>query len=123
LPLYVRPGSIIPLGPDEEYAAERPPDPLEVRVYTGADGNFLLYEDENDSYNYEQGVHATIPMRWNEQSQVLTIGERKGSFPGMLQHRKLHIIFVRPGHGVGPAVTEKPDKVVEYTGNEISVTR
>jgi len=123
LPLYVRPGSIIPLGPDEEFAVEKPPDPLEVRIYTGADGNFVLYEDENDGYNYERGIHASIPMHWNEQRQVLTIGERKGSFPGMLEHRKLHIVFVRPGHGVGGAVTEKPDRIVEYSGSEISVSR
>jgi hypothetical protein len=67
IPLYVRTGSIIPLGPDEEYAAEKPADPLEVRIYTGADGSFVLYEDENDSYNYERGIHASIAMQWNEQ--------------------------------------------------------
>jgi alpha-D-xyloside xylohydrolase len=63
--------------------------------------------------NYERGIHARIPMQWNEQRQVITIGERKGSFPGMLEHCKLQIVFVRPGHGLGGAVTEEPDRIVE----------
>ena len=75
------------MGPDVEYATEKPADPIELRVYRGADGDFTLYEDENDNYNYEKGVYATIPMHWNDATQALTIGERKGSFPGMLENR------------------------------------
>jgi alpha-D-xyloside xylohydrolase len=122
IPLYVRAGSILPLGPDIEYAAEKSADPIELRVYPGANGTFTLYEDENDNYNYEKGIHATIPFSWNDASHVLTIGEREGTFPGMLQTRTFHIVFVSDSHGVGGTLTTKPDKTVQYSGKRISVT-
>jgi alpha-D-xyloside xylohydrolase len=122
IPLYVRAGSIIPMGPDVEYAAEKAADPLEIRVYRGADGDFTLYEDENDTYNYEKGVYATIPLHWDDARHTLTIGERKGQFPGMLQDRRFHVVFVGEKHGVGVELTSKPDKVVEYSGKVIIVT-
>src|SRR2546429_383885 len=78
-------GSIVPLGPDLQYAAEKPADPIELRIYPGADGSFTIYEDEGDTYNYEKGAFATIPIRWDNKSSTLTIGDRTGSFPGMLQ--------------------------------------
>jgi alpha-D-xyloside xylohydrolase len=121
LPLYVRAGSIVPLGPDVEYAAEKPADPIELRIYKGADGSFTLYEDEDDTYNYEKGVHAVIPISWNEAQQRLTIGERKGQFPGMLERRTFHIVFVAEGHGTGVELTGKADKVVEYSGKQLVV--
>ena len=83
LPLYVRAGSIVPLGPDQEWSTEKPADPIELRVYPGADGDFTIYEDENDTYNYEKGAYATTPLHWNDASHTLTIGDRKGEFPGM----------------------------------------
>ena len=101
VPLFVRAGSIVPLGPDVQYAAEKPADPIELRVYRGANGEFTLYEDENDGYNYEKGAYATIPIRWDEALQTLTIGERKGKFPGMLQSRNFRIVFVSENHGAG----------------------
>lgn len=116
LPLYVRGGSILPLGPDVEYASQKPTDPLELRIYRGADGDFTLYEDEGDTYNYEKGAYATIPLHWDDAKAVLTIGERKGSFPGMLQQRTFNIVLVRDGHGAEIAPTESPDKTVTYTG-------
>ncbi len=81
LPLYIRAGSILPLGPDEEWSTEKPADPIELRIYRGADADFTLYEDENDTYNYEKGAYATIPLHWDEAKQALTIGDRKGSIP------------------------------------------
>jgi alpha-D-xyloside xylohydrolase len=123
LPLYVRAGSIIPMGPDVEYATEKPADPIELRVYPGADGDFTLYEDENDTYNYEKGVYATIPMHWNEAGGTLTIGARQGSFPGMLETRSFHVVFARAGHGAGPELTSDADKVVQYSGQEVAVAR
>jgi len=119
LPLYVRAGSIIPLGPDVEYAAEKPADPIELRIYKGADGSFTLYEDENDTYNYEKGVHATIPISWNETQQRLTIGDRQGQFPGMLEKRTFHIVFVGEKHGTGIELTGKADKTVDYSGKQL----
>jgi alpha-D-xyloside xylohydrolase len=122
LPLFVRAGSILPLGPDLEYAAEKPADPLEIRVYRGANGDFTLYEDENDNYNYERGAHAAISFHWDDASQTLTIGERTGTFPGMLESRTLYIVFVDEGHGAGGALTLNAVKSVTYTGKRISLT-
>jgi alpha-D-xyloside xylohydrolase len=119
--LYVRAGSILPLGPDEEWSTEKPADPVELRIYRGADGDFTLYEDENDNYNYEKGTYATIPLHWDDAHHTLTIGERKGHFPGMLESRVFHAVFVSQNHGVGigPAGA---DKVVQYSGKKILVT-
>jgi alpha-D-xyloside xylohydrolase len=121
IPLYVRAGSILPLGPDEEWATEKPADPIELRIYRGANGDFTLYEDENDNYNYEKGTYATIAMHWNDASHTLTIGDRQGQFPGMLQNRSFHIVFVRENHGVGVNPTDEPDKVVQYSGKQVTV--
>lgn len=122
IPLYVRAGAIVPVGPEIEWAAEKPADPIELRVFRGANGAFTLYEDENDTYDYEKGVYATIPIEWNEAKQTLTIGERKGSFPGMLAKRTFQIVFVKEGHGVGGASTQQADKTVSYTGALVTVT-
>jgi alpha-D-xyloside xylohydrolase len=122
LPLYVRAGSILPLGPDIEWSTQTPADPIELRVYRGADAAFTLYEDENDNYNYEKGVHATIPIRWDEAKQLLTIDDRQGQFPGMLAGRTFRVVFVAENHGVGIAPSSHPDKVVEYSGKRITVT-
>jgi len=122
LPLYVRAGSIVPLGPDVEWAAQKPADPVELRIYRGADGEFTFYEDENDNYNYEKGVHATIPLRWDEANHALTIGDRKGEFPGMLASRTFRVVFVGENHGVGIAPSDSPDKVVQYFGKQVTVT-
>ena len=123
LPLYVRAGSIVPLGPDEEWSTEKPADPMELRIYAGADGDFTLYEDENDNYNYEKGAYATIPLHWDDKGQTLTIGQRKGQFPGMLENRTFRVVFVRENHGVGVKASDEPDKVVQYSGKQISVNR
>jgi alpha-D-xyloside xylohydrolase len=123
MPLYVRAGSILPLGPDLQYAAEKSADPIELRVYRGANGAFTLYEDENDTYNYEKGVYATIPFSWDDASHTLTIGDRTGEFPGMLEKRTFRIVFVSENHGVGSALTEIADKTVRYSGKKISVTQ
>ena len=122
LPLFVRAGSILPLGPEMEWSVEKQEDPIELRIYRGADGDFTLYEDENDGYDYEKGVYATIPLHWDDARQALTIGERKGAFPGMLGDRRFQIAFVGEGHGVGIASESKPDKVVTYSGKQMVVT-
>src|SRR5207247_5691150 len=122
LPLYVRAGSILPMGPQIEWSTQKPADPIELRIYRGADGDYTLYEDENDNYNYEKCAHATIPFHSNDAKSVLTIGNRKGQFPGMLQSREFQIVFVAENHGTGIAPEQKPDKVVKYSGNEIAIT-
>jgi len=121
LPLYVRAGSILPLGPTMEWTTEKPEDPIELRIYAGADGDFTLYEDENDNYNYEKGVHATIAMHWDDAAHTLSIGTREGSFPGMLAQRTFRVVLVGPNHGTGIAMSATEEKVVHYTGEKISV--
>jgi alpha-D-xyloside xylohydrolase len=83
MPLYVRSGSIIPIGPDIQSTAEQPNVAMELWVYPGQDGSFMLYEDEGDNYDYEKGAFATIPIRWEEQKRRLILEERAGSYPGM----------------------------------------
>ena len=121
MPIFVRAGSILPYGPDIQYATESV-DPMEIRVYRGADGNFTLYEDENDNYNYESGSYATIPFTWNETAQTLTIGARQGSFPGMLSNRTFRVVWVGAGQGAGIANTATADEIVNYTGTEVVVS-
>ena len=121
MPLFVRAGAILPYGPAVQYAAEKPDAPLELRVYRGADGDFTLYEDEGDNYNYEHGAFATIPLHWDERAQTLTIGGRHGEFPGMLRERTFRVVWVAPGHGSGLALTETADAEVHYTGGKMSV--
>ncbi|MBS1852356.1 MAG: glycoside hydrolase family 31 protein [Acidobacteria bacterium] len=122
LPLYVRAGSILPLGPAMEWATQRPADPIELRIYRGADGDFTFYEDENDNYNYEKGAYATIPLHWDDAGKKLTIGARQGSFPGMLATRTFHIIFVREKHGTGVQAEDRPDQTISYSGQPITIT-
>lgn len=121
MPLYVRAGSIVPLGPEVEFSTEKLATPIELRVYRGADGDFTLYEDENDTYDYEKGAYATIPMRWDEAKQTLIIGARQGRFPGMLTSRTFNVVFVEREHGSGIAPTSQADKTVQYSGAEVSV--
>ena len=123
MPLYVPEGSIIPMGPNKQYATEKAEDPLELRVYTGKDGSFELYEDENDNTNYEKGVHATIAFDWNEANQELTIHQRKGTFPGMLQNRTMHIVWVSEQQGTGIELTQNSDVQITYTGEKVVVKR
>lgn len=111
IPVYVRAGSIIPFGPEVQYSSQKDWDNLEIRIYTGANGSFTLYEDEGDSYNYERGLFTEIPFRWNDSAQTLTIGARKGQFPGMLQQRRFRIFIAG----------KDTQKTVEYNGNEVTV--
>ena len=122
LPLYLRAGSILPMGPVMEWSGEHGEDPIELRICRGADGDFRLYEDENDNYHYEQGVHATIPLHWDDGQRALTIGERQGQFPGMPEHRSFRVVLVGPSHGTGVDAEAQPDKVVEYSGSRIVAT-
>jgi alpha-D-xyloside xylohydrolase len=120
IPLFVRAGSILPLGPEIEYADEKPAGPIELRVYPGADGKFELYQDAGDSYDYENGAHSVIPLHWSQSARTLTIGDREGRYPEMPASIQIKIVWVSAGHGSGAAVSQ-PDKVVEYTGKEVSI--
>jgi alpha-D-xyloside xylohydrolase len=105
VPMFVRAGSIVPMGPEMQYVGEKDWTQLELRIYPGADGAFTLYEDEGDNYNYEKGAYSTISIKWNERTRTLTIGERQGSFNGMLQQRRFTIVM-----------PDGKQKTVDYTG-------
>lgn len=119
MPLFVKAGSIVPMGDLIQYAGEKPADKLEIRIFKGADGEFTLYEDEGDNYNYEKGKYAVISFKWNEGTNTLTIDDRKGSFAGMLAKRKFNIILVDANKGISLDVTEKFDKELAYIGKKI----
>lgn len=121
MPLYVKAGSVLPWGPDVQYSTEKNWDDLEIRVYPGEDGTFILYEDENDGYGYERGEYSEIPFTWDEASQTLTIGARKGSFDGMLETRTFNICKVSPCRGRGDGHEEHFNAVVNYEGKEVRV--
>jgi alpha-D-xyloside xylohydrolase len=121
IPLFVKAGSIIPMGPFLQYSTEKPADPIELRIYPGASGGFTFYEDENDNYNYERGVYATIEFNWNDTLRALTIGERKGTFPRMLRNRTFDLVLVGTGKGVGLPVSVNVDRVVKYSGKRMVV--
>jgi len=115
IPIYARAGSIIPFGPHAESASEKP-DPIELRIYTGAPANFTLYEDEGDNYDYEGGAYSEIPIHWDDKARLLTIGNRQGRFPGILEHRTFRVVIVRDGRGIGIAASSEPDATIEYSG-------
>ncbi|HVS98270.1 MAG TPA: glycoside hydrolase family 31 protein [Puia sp.] len=121
LPLYVRAGSILPMGPEMEYAMERPEDTIELRIYPGADGQFTLYEDAGDGYEYEHGAFATTKFAWKDKTRTLTIGDTKGDFPGRLKKRVFNVVIVGEGNGVGEGAAEKVAKKVVYAGKATSV--
>ena len=110
VPMFVRAGSILPLGPEMQYVGEKAWDNLEVRIYPGANGSFTLYEDEGDNYNYEKGQYATITFQWNDKARTLTIGERKGNYPGMLTKRQFTIV-----------TPDGKQQVVSYDGKQKQV--
>ena len=110
VPMFVRAGSILPLGPEMQYVGEKAWDNLELRVYPGADGSFTLYEDEGDNYNYERGVYSTITFVWNDKARTLTIGQRHGDYPGMLQKRQFTVVL-----------PDGQSQTVDYQGTEITI--
>ena len=93
VPMFVRAGSILPLGPEMQYVGEKRWDNLELRIYPGANGSFTLYEDEGDNYNYEKGAYSVIPFSWNDKTRTLTLGDRQGNYPGMLQKRQFTVVL------------------------------
>lgn len=119
IPLFVKAGSIVPLGKLIQFAGEKLADTLEIRVYKGADGTFDLYEDEGDNYNYEHGAYSTIAFSWDDAKGTLTIHDRKDTFPGMLIDRKFNIVLVDVDKGTGAENARKYDKQVAYKGKKV----
>jgi alpha-D-xyloside xylohydrolase len=121
MPVYVRAGSIIPMGPDVQFAAEKSNKPVTITIYPGADANFDLYEDENDNYNYEQGKFSTISFHWNDKTKLLTIGKRKGAYPGMALKREFEIEVVSKENGKGISSNSTSGKKLTYGGAAVTV--
>jgi alpha-D-xyloside xylohydrolase len=121
LPLFIKAGTILPMGPFLQYSTEKPADPLELRIYKGDDATFTLYEDENDNYNYEKGIYSLIQIKWDDKNNTLTLGEREGEFPGMLKERTFNIVIVDKNKGTGLNPVANPDKTVKYSGKEIKI--
>ncbi|MDP4271771.1 MAG: glycoside hydrolase family 31 protein, partial [Bacteroidota bacterium] len=120
IPLFIKAGSIIPMGKVVQYSAQQSSEALEIRVYKGADGKYELYEDEGDSYNYEKGKYSIIPFNWSERTHTLVIGDRQGAYPGCLAKRKFNIVVVDESAGKGAGLSQMK-KVVYYTGKSIRV--
>ena len=120
IPLYVRAGSIIPIGPVVQYATEKPDAPWEIRIYPGADGSFTIYEDDNETYAYERGQSTRYELRWDDAKRTLSIGARQGSFPGLVRQRQLNIVIFDAANAsaVAPA---RADRSVTYRGGAMTL--
>jgi alpha-D-xyloside xylohydrolase len=121
IPVYVRAGSIVPLGPELQYTSEKPADPIALYVFAGADGHFVLYEDQGTTYDYEKGALATIDLTWTDATKTLTLGARVGTFPDMLRERTFQVVMVRPGKAAGYGPTPADAVSVRYDGSAVSV--
>jgi alpha-D-xyloside xylohydrolase len=120
IPLFVKAGSIIPMGKFVQYAGQKPADTLEIRIYKGADGKFDLYEDEGDNYSYEKGNFTLVPFKWDELHQILTIGEKQGDYPNCLKKRIFNIVFVNETNGIDINYSAL-QKQVTYSGKNIVI--
>ncbi len=122
MPVFVRAGSIVPVGPALQYTDQMSADPIRLYVYTGADGSFSLYEDEGHSYDYETGALTRIPITWTDATKTLTIGARQGAFPEMLATRTFQVVLVSPANAVGFSPTKTPtfNATVSYTGAAVT---
>jgi alpha-D-xyloside xylohydrolase len=119
IPVFVRAGSIIPYAPPTQYIGEKPSDPTTLFVYAGADGSFVLYEDQGTTFDYEKGAFTQIPIRWEDKTGTLTLGRRTGSFEGMLDRRTFQVVLVSKAHAVGFSPTPAASKTAQYTGVEV----
>ncbi|HUW93099.1 MAG TPA: DUF5110 domain-containing protein, partial [Bacteroidales bacterium] len=121
IPVFVKEGSIIPAGPEIQYASEKPADPVTLLIYTGRDGEFSLYEDEGTNYNYENGAYSLIPLSYSETDHTLTIGNRKGEFTGMPERRTFRIVTVSKDKPVKLNFDATPAAETGYSGSEIKI--
>jgi alpha-D-xyloside xylohydrolase len=121
MPVFVKAGSIIPFGPALQYTSEKPADTITLNVYAGADASFNLYEDEGTNYNYEQGAFSVIPIKYSEATKTIIIGDRKGSFKGMLQKRIFRVNMISPDKIRSLDFAAKTDKEVFYEGRKLAI--
>jgi alpha-D-xyloside xylohydrolase len=123
MPLFVKEGSIIPVGPAIQFTDEKPADPVTLFVYTGRDCAFTLYEDEGTNYNYEQGMWSSIKFSFENNTGNLIIGERQGEFDGMLRSRTFNIVWITKDKPVAFDPEARCQASVNYTGSEITINK
>jgi alpha-D-xyloside xylohydrolase len=121
IPVYVRAGSIVPMGPDRLHAGDSPNAPLELHVYSGRDATFTLYEDDGDGYGYERGASATTELRWDESERRLSVGERVGVYPSMPQEREIAVVLHDGASGSASDSAVAPAKRLCYAGEPVVV--
>ena len=121
IPIFVRAGSVLPLGPEVQHTGEDAFGPLEVRIYAGADATFDLYEDDGDGYGYEQDEFSTTTLQWSESERHFTIRERLGRFPGMPATRAVLPVVI-DGYGVDAPHVPAVAPQIDYIGREIRKT-
>ncbi len=119
MPLYIRAGSILPLGPEVQYAGEKPDAPVELRIYPGHDAILRLYEDDGTTYDYEKKQYSWIPMQWDDDTKTLKISDREGSFPGQQATRSFNVVVVGAGRGAGEKVAV--GQAVTYDGSALTL--
>jgi alpha-D-xyloside xylohydrolase len=120
IPVFVRAGAIVPFGPDQQYIGEKDARALTLYVYTGANGQFSLYEDDGVSYGYERRQFSRIPISWDESTRTLTIGRREGSFKGMLTDRSFNVVLIGPDSAIGYQPAAPAGRVVAYRGAAVT---
>lgn len=123
IPLFVKAGSILPVGPPIEYASQNPGGDVTLYVYTGSDASFTLYDDEGTNYNYENGKYAAISISYREMTGELILGERKGKYDGMLKERTFHVKWITPGKPKGYFPEDKPDATLIYSGQQTQIKK
>jgi alpha-D-xyloside xylohydrolase len=118
IPVFIKAGAIVPVGPQMQYTGQRRADTLNIRIYGGANGSFVLYEDEGDSYNYEKGLYGTTSFVWNDASKTLAIKPLSGKrFAGQIQDR-IFLVHIISGK-VLPHKANTPPFVIKYSRREI----
>jgi alpha-D-xyloside xylohydrolase len=122
MPLYVRAGSIVPVGPEIQYTSEKPDAPITLFVFTGADGSFDLYEDDGESYAYEKGEFTRIPLRYDAAKGTLTIGTRSGNYTGMIAEREFRVRWIKDGGKAAYELDAPADVTITYKGAEVIVS-
>jgi alpha-D-xyloside xylohydrolase len=120
MPLFVKAGSIVPVGPAVQHTAEKLDAPITLYVYQGADGKFDLYEDDGLTYGYETGAFTRIPIAYDDEGGTLTIGERAGHFPGMSPKRTFNVRWISPGETRAADLDVRPDRTLEYSGRPVT---
>ncbi|HLZ54080.1 MAG TPA: DUF5110 domain-containing protein, partial [Verrucomicrobiae bacterium] len=121
IPIYVRAGSIVPIGPEIQYTGEKPADPITLHIYAGANGRFTLYEDDGLTYGYEHGAFARIPILWDDARHTLTLGKRQGTFKGMLSERTFNLVLVTKEKPAGFSFAPMPERSIKYNGRPVQM--